>query len=93
MGSARLIPGLLLALACQPLPPPGPSPEPNPDACVAACDRLAEFGCEEAQSNAAGTDCVTICHEVERSGFVTIDPACIASLDSCDLDSCTYEAR
>jgi hypothetical protein len=81
-----------MALSCapayEPERPPRPRPEPNASACSAACERLAELGCPEAETTPAGASCLEVCENVEASGTVTLDPACVAQLDACDLERC-----
>ena len=70
----------------------GQKPEPSPadpESCEAACARLAELGCPEAEPTPEGATCTEVCENVEHSGAVTLNPACVVGIDSCDeLDPC-----
>ncbi len=94
-----LLAALLLAATCDPPPPLPPLvPPERPDAgdvadCEAACQRLAELGCEEAQPTPHGATCVEVCDNVESSGATTLVPGCVAEADSCEqARGCGYGA-
>ena len=79
--------------ACTVQPPlPGPvepEPAPNPSGCAAACERLRALSCPEGGETPAGATCEDVCHAVEESGLTTLDPACLAEIDSCgEQDAC-----
>ena len=81
---------------CAPAPvAPGPQPvDAAPGACVDACARLAELGCPEAEPTPDGGSCVDVCVNVEQSGYVTLDPACIARATNCDaVNACVWEPQ
>lgn len=66
-----------------------PRPEPVPDAgtppdCAAACARMTELGCEESKPTPNGSTCEEVCNNVESSGVITIQPACVVEIESCD---------
>jgi hypothetical protein len=91
--TSRLAFAIALALAsCDPFPPPV-SPDPAPADCEQACQRLEALECTEAEPAADGTTCVDLCREVETSGYSTLNLSCVLELDSCDLESCAYEAK
>lgn len=81
---------LALALACGPLPPPAPPPEGKPELCAAACSRMRSLGCEEGEPTPAGSTCEEWCENVERSGTVSLGPACLAAIQSCgEINACS----
>ena len=92
----RLIAAIVLALCascCAPAYDPGPSPVDagTLDDCERACARLAELGCPEAEPTPEGATCVDVCWNAESSGVVTLDPVCVAAINSCDeLGACLY---
>lgn len=63
---------------------PGPTPiEPeDTDKCAAACQRLQELKCPEAEPLADGTTCVQFCEQTQRNGHA-LNPTCIATVKSC----------
>lgn len=83
----------VLMVGCSASPPPHPSPEPPaPEACVVACERLQELGCPEGDPTPAGASCVEVCRATETSGLVTLRPACVARIQSCEaIEGCVYE--
>lgn len=90
MNAALLLSALAAALCCSPPPAPAPRVDAgSPADCQAACDRLAELGCEEAQPTPGGASCVEVCNNTEQSGAVTLDPACVATIATCAaIDGC-----
>jgi len=78
--------------------PVTPHPQPvdagTPADCKAACDRLAELDCPEAQPTPEGGTCVDVCLNVEQSGYTTLDPLCLARATTCDaVQACIWEAQ
>lgn len=85
--------------------PPGPEPvQGRPELCDKACAHLRALGCPEGnpifapdwQQQAADEDgmvtCTEFCVDIEKSGTVTLDPGCAASVLACDaLPQCTAE--
>ncbi len=63
------------------------------DPCARACQRLATLGCAEAAPTDAGATCVEVCRNTEASGVVSLDPACVANIATCDeVDACVRDA-
>lgn len=83
-----LVLALLLIGACvttppAPVPPPSPGYDPPaPEACAAACEKLTELHCPEATPTRNGLSCRTICERVERGGYMSFRPKCIAGASS-----------
>ena len=81
----------VLLLGC-PLPPPAPPPvdDSDPTDCAAACDTLAELGCEtlasagedEVIGTADDSSCVAVCTGFVHNGM-PLRPRCISKASSC----------
>lgn len=70
-------------------PPPMPVTPTDSDMCPAACNRMAELKCPEAQPLADGTDCVTFCLRTQSAGH-SLNPTCLATIDSCEqIEKCS----
>jgi hypothetical protein len=70
--------------------PNTPWPEGHPELCESACENLQRLGCEEGHPTPDGDTCQDWCESVETSGFVSINPACIAAIQKCeDIDTCS----
>jgi len=68
---------------------PEPKPDPDPASCADACAHMAELGCEEAEPTPEGATCVEVCENVEGSGVVTLNPACVIGIESCEqVEAC-----
>ena len=72
----------LLVCGCSQLPAPEP-PSDDQDGCEAACKRLEELGCEEAEPDANGNSCVVICRETLNAGILTLDTEGVAKANRC----------
>lgn len=87
---------LLLAARCSdPVAPPGPEPvDAGTQAdCRAACDKLLALHCPEAEPTPDGGSCFDVCWNAESSGYVTINPNCVANATTCDgVEQCIYTA-
>jgi hypothetical protein len=78
---------LLVAAHCGNKPPP--DGEGDPASCVDACAHLDELGCPEAEPTPEGATCVEVCRNVETSGTITLNPACVVEIDECaQVDEC-----
>jgi hypothetical protein len=93
-----LILAAVLALGLQAArcgPPDDPADPPAPDAgdpasCADACAHLEELGCEEAEPTPEGATCEEVCEAVESSGTVTLNPACVLQIETCEeIDGCS----
>jgi hypothetical protein len=70
---------------------PKPTDAGSPSECSAACKHLRELGCEEGKPTPAGASCEDVCNNVERSGTVTLHPACVIHIKHCnEIQSCAY---
>jgi hypothetical protein len=68
---------------------PGPDGEGDPASCADACAHLDELGCPEAEPTPEGATCVEVCENVETSGTVTLNPACVIEITACaQVDEC-----
>jgi len=68
----------------------GGAPPAVLDPCERACQRLAELGCAESQPTEGGASCTEVCRNLEESGVVSLDPACVELVVQCeDVDACT----
>lgn len=83
---------LLLGARCENTPTrPKPVDAGTPADCDAACAHMAELGCEEAKPTPKGTTCEQVCKDIEGSGTVTLNPACVVGISRCDqVESCAY---
>lgn len=79
---------VLLTLQCAPAPVPHPREPTDTDQCAAACDHLAQLGCEEGQPLEDGTTCTTFCEQTQRSGHA-LNASCVKQVKTCaELDAC-----
>lgn len=70
-------------------PPPMPITPSDSDMCPAACKRMAELQCPEAEPLADGTDCTTFCLRTQSAGH-SLNPTCLATIDSCEqIEKCS----
>jgi hypothetical protein len=80
--------------ACGACPGPVDHPEPGPPpvdqtACQRACAVLALHKCPEALPSPSGRSCVATCEAIEDSGFISLDPLCVAEARSlADVRAC-----
>lgn len=74
---------LLAAVACF-QKPPAEEPKGEPEACPAACAKLRELGCEEAEPTPNGATCEDVCKSIETSNLVSVGPACVARAETCE---------
>lgn len=93
-----LLLGLLALGACaaQCSPPAQPHPPPveagTAADCEAACQRLTDLDCPEAQPTPDGGSCVDVCRNAEGTGYVTLDPHCIAQGTTCAaVGACVWQ--
>lgn len=83
-----IVGALALALGAHCGNNPGPN-EGDPESCADACARLAELECPEAEPTPEGASCVEVCENVEGSGTVTLNPACVIGITACaQVDAC-----
>ena len=63
---------------------------PTEGECKAACERMAELECPEAEPDEDGNTCVEVCINAEASGIIRLNPSCRAQQDSCEAmeDKC-----
>lgn len=77
----------------EPPPPPDDTSHPHPptdtDKCTAACARMTELKCPEADPLPDGTTCVDFCVQTQTSGH-GLNPTCIAEIKDCaGVNTCT----
>ncbi len=91
---ASVLSAMLLAGTCnQDVEPVRPKPVDagTPADCSAACQHMRELGCEEGKPTPGGATCEDVCNNVEGSGTVTLNPACVVGISRCDqIESCAY---
>lgn len=67
----------LLAVGC-------PGPRSARETCAAACSRLAEMRCQEAEPTRRGTTCAEVCENAASEGIDIAGRGCVESAGSCD---------
>lgn len=78
----------LPSVACRPPKPPVP-PDPSAVTCADVCERMSKLDCAAAKPTAEGASCLDVCRNVQDSGIVRWDLACMAHAASCDaVDAC-----
>ena len=83
-----IVPSIIFAACVR--GPNTPWPEGRPELCEAACDNLQRLGCEEGHPTPDGDTCQDWCESVETSGFISINPACLASIRKCEeIEDCS----
>lgn len=63
----------------------------TPADCKVACEHLRDLKCPEGEPDEEGTSCEAFCEHVEKSGTVTLKPACVAEIKACpEIEKCSY---
>lgn len=76
----------LLASTCAHVdPPPAPVGSAGASGCSAACAKLAQLGCPEAQPTAKGASCVDVCSNMsDDASPVSAQTDCVVRAGTCD---------
>src|SRR4029077_13283401 len=67
---------------CATTPPPKPAPQAV-FTCLDACRRVQELGCPQGWPTNRGATCADVCENMQSSGIVVWDLACMTQATSC----------
>ncbi len=92
---------VLFLVGCIPIVPPKPLPDDMAGGCAEACANLALLKCPGHEGNpgedgefgtADDISCTDVCEEIESQPGGSMNPGCVANVESCDLvDRCVAE--